>query len=221
MKPYDCIIVGAGHNGLICACYLAKAGKRVLVIERRPIVGGAVCTEEIIPGYRFDVGSSAHIMFRATPIMDELRLADHGLEYIEMDPWAFHPILGAATASHSTAASTGRARASPPSRRATPRPIARSCSSGARSTRGCSRFFSKHQHPARCSPPCSGATSSPRSRKLWSSLDTTRQLMTSYGHLIEETFEHESVRAALTWLAAQSGPDRMKSRRAIFSAGNR
>jgi phytoene dehydrogenase-like protein len=72
MKSYDCIIVGAGHNGLICACYLAKAGKRVLVLERRPIVGGAVCTEEIIPGYRFDVGSSAHIMFRATPIMDEL-----------------------------------------------------------------------------------------------------------------------------------------------------
>ena len=93
-KIYDCIVVGAGHNGLICACYLAKAGHRVLVIERRPVVGGAVCTEEIVPGYRFDVGSSAHIMFRSTPIMEELRLAEHGLEYLEMDPWAFHPILG-------------------------------------------------------------------------------------------------------------------------------
>ena len=94
MAIYDSIIVGAGHNGLICACYLAKAGWRVLVLERRPVVGGAVCTEEIVPGYRFDVGSSAHIMFRSTPIMAELDLASHGLEYIEMDPWAFHPVPG-------------------------------------------------------------------------------------------------------------------------------
>ena len=91
---YDCVIVGAGHNGLVCACYLAKAGRRVLVIERRPVVGGAVCTEEIVPGYRFDVGSSAHIMFRSTPIMEELGLAAHGLEYLEMDPWAFYPVRG-------------------------------------------------------------------------------------------------------------------------------
>ena len=88
-SAYDVVVVGAGHNGLICACYLAKAGKKVLVLERRPVVGGAVCTEEIIPGYKFDVGSSAHIMFRATPIMDELELAAHVLEYFEMDQCEF------------------------------------------------------------------------------------------------------------------------------------
>ncbi len=82
MSVYDVIVVGAGHNGLICACYLAKAGRKVLVLERREIVGGAVCTQEVIPGFKFYVGSSAHIMFPGTPIMAELGLADHGLTYM-------------------------------------------------------------------------------------------------------------------------------------------
>jgi phytoene dehydrogenase-like protein len=60
---FDVAIVGSGHNGLITAAYLAKAGMKVAVFERRPIVGGAVCTQEdLIPGYKIDVGSSAHIM---------------------------------------------------------------------------------------------------------------------------------------------------------------
>ena len=92
MPEYDAIVVGGGHNGLICACYLARAGQRVLVAERREIVGGAVCTEEVIPGYKIDVGSSAHIMIHLTPIMRDLKLEQHGLEYIDMDPYAFYPL---------------------------------------------------------------------------------------------------------------------------------
>src|SRR6476469_9447030 len=89
---YDAIMIGGGHNGLTCAGYLARAGLRVLVLERRSIVGGAVCTEEVIPGYKIDVGSSAHIMIHLTPIVRDLELERYGLEYIDMDPYAYYPL---------------------------------------------------------------------------------------------------------------------------------
>ena len=88
---YDVIIIGAGHNALISAAYLAQAGKNVAVFERRHIVGGAVSTEEIVPGYQFDLGGSAHILIRLTPIIEELKLEHYGLEYLELDPLFFSP----------------------------------------------------------------------------------------------------------------------------------
>jgi phytoene dehydrogenase-like protein len=91
MPDYDVILVGAGHNGLITAAYLAQAGHRVGVFERREIVGGAVATEEIVPGYRFDLGGSAHILIRLTPVVEELGLERFGLEYLELDPLFFAP----------------------------------------------------------------------------------------------------------------------------------
>ena len=83
---YDVIVIGAGHNALVSAAYLAQAGRRVVVFERRRMVGGAVGTTETIPGYRFDVGGSAHILIRTTPIVEELRLEQFGLDYIDLDP---------------------------------------------------------------------------------------------------------------------------------------
>ena len=81
---YDVIVAGAGHNGLVCAAYLAKAGYRVGVFERRHTVGGAVVTEEIVPGFRFDLGGSAHSFIHLTPIIDDLQLASFGLDYIDL-----------------------------------------------------------------------------------------------------------------------------------------
>src|SRR5690554_2400389 len=90
-SEYDVITIGAGHNGLIASAYLALAGYRVGVFERRPVVGGAVVTEETVPGYQFDLGGSAHMLIRSTPIVDELSLETYGLEYLELDPLFFAP----------------------------------------------------------------------------------------------------------------------------------
>ena len=88
---YDVVVVGAGHNALISSAYLAKAGYKVGVFERRDIVGGAVSTKELVPGYQFDLGGSAHILIRLTPIIEELQLSEFGLEYLELDPLFFAP----------------------------------------------------------------------------------------------------------------------------------
>lgn len=90
-QEFDVVVVGAGHNALITAAYLAQSGQRVCVLERRDMVGGAVSTVEMVPGYRFDLGGSAHILIRLTPILAELGLERYGLRYIELDPLFFAP----------------------------------------------------------------------------------------------------------------------------------
>ena len=72
MADCDILVVGAGHNALVCAGYLAQAGYKVLVIERRHKAGGAVVTEEIVPGFKFDVGGAAHILINHTPSVRDL-----------------------------------------------------------------------------------------------------------------------------------------------------
>jgi phytoene dehydrogenase-like protein len=87
----DVVVVGSGHNALVAACYLARAGLDVEVVERDTVVGGAVSTVERWPGYRVDRGSSAHVMIRRTGIVEDLRLEECGLAYLDMDPWAWAP----------------------------------------------------------------------------------------------------------------------------------
>lgn len=82
------VVIGAGHNGLIAACYLARAGRDVLVLEQSSRPGGGARTEEVIPGYRFDMHSVAHNILNMTDIPEDLDLAGAGLEYIEMDPFS-------------------------------------------------------------------------------------------------------------------------------------
>lgn len=91
MTDYDFLFIGAGHNGLVCAGYLAQAGYKVGILERRAKAGGAVVTEEHVPGFRFDLGGSAHILIHHTPVIRDLKLAEYGLEYIDVDPLFFAP----------------------------------------------------------------------------------------------------------------------------------
>src|SRR5438046_1018271 len=82
--PYEVIVIGAGHNGLTAAAYLARAGRRVLVLERRHLVGGAAVSEEVFPGFRFSVCSYVVSLLRPE-IIRELELPRHGLEMLPLD----------------------------------------------------------------------------------------------------------------------------------------
>jgi phytoene dehydrogenase-like protein len=82
------VVVGAGHNGLVAACYLARAGRDVLVLEQHDRPGGGSRTEETVPGYRFDLHSVAHNIINMTDIVDDLDLGGAGLRYREMDPFS-------------------------------------------------------------------------------------------------------------------------------------
>lgn len=200
---YDIAVIGGGHNGLVCACYLARAGLSVVVLERRHIVGGAVCTEDdLIPGYRIDVGSSAHIMIHLTPVVAELELEKFGLEYIECDPFAFAPLAAGEGAIYFW------------------RDVEKTCESIARvSPRDADSYrrfvrewgaLNEGVFEAFLRPPTMMNLGRHmifrRTKNETNPAEMVRKLMTSYGALVRETFEHEGLRAALCWLAAQSGP---------------
>ncbi len=201
-NKYDAAIIGGGHNGLICACYLAKAGLRVVVLERRHIVGGAVCTEDdLIPGYKIDVGSSAHIMIHLTPVVRDLELEKFGLEYLECDPFAFAPTTDGEAIYFW-------------------RDVERTCESIARvsppDAESYRRFvrewgaFNEGVFEAFLKPPTMANLGRymifRRNREKTDPKEMTRKVFSAYGHLARETFAHEGLRAAMVWLAAQSGP---------------
>ncbi|HEV8306143.1 MAG TPA: NAD(P)/FAD-dependent oxidoreductase [Methylomirabilota bacterium] len=87
---YDAIVIGAGHNGLVAATYLARGGLEVLVLERRELVGGACITEELFPGYRLSSCSYICHLLQEKVIVD-LELTRHGFEVFGLDPARFHP----------------------------------------------------------------------------------------------------------------------------------
>ncbi len=82
---FDAVVIGAGHNGLVCAAYLARGGLRTLLVEARATVGGTAASEPF-GGGTVNICNCDHITFRTTPVMEELRLADHGLRYLDVEP---------------------------------------------------------------------------------------------------------------------------------------
>jgi phytoene dehydrogenase-like protein len=195
------VVVGAGHNGLVAACYLAKAGLDVEVVERDTVAGGAVSTVERFPGYRMDRGSSAHIMVRHTGIVEDLALAQCGLEYQDLDPWGFAPFgpdgLHFYVDLDRTCAS-----------------IEQVC--GARDADAYRAFvLDWSARNVKVFDAFQGAPTIPHlGRTLWGvgkstgldGLELSRQFLTSADSLLDEHFHDERLKTALAWMGAQSGP---------------
>ena len=95
MTTYDVVIIGAGHNGLVCAAYLLKEGYSVALLEKRAIPGGGATTEEAMPedapGFKFNLCAVDHEFIHLGPVVEELELTKYGLEYLYCDPVTFCP----------------------------------------------------------------------------------------------------------------------------------
>ena len=200
VPDYDVITIGAGHNALITSAYLAQAGKRVAVYERRDIVGGAVSTVEMVPGYRFDLGGSAHILIRLTPIVEELGLHRFGLEYLELDPLFFAPY------------EDGDHLFIHRSERATADDLERKFPGEGEAYL---RFLDEWRPFAQVVKDLFLSTPSPLNlgRKMmfgnaiqgdWKR--ALQSILAPYGEVVDRYFTEEKVKAPLVWMAAQSGP---------------
>lgn len=203
MRVVDVAVVGSGHNALVTAAYLARAGLGVHVVERDTVIGGAVSTVERFPGHFIDRGSSAHLMIRHTGIIEELDLAAHGLSYVDCDPWAiapapaatpapaivFHRDLDATCASIAAACGTSDADA-----------YRRFVSVwGPRSER-VMRAFAAAPTPGHLVRSFWGLANRKTADEL------SRQFLSSGNALLDEYFTDERLKAALAWFGAQSGP---------------
>jgi phytoene dehydrogenase-like protein len=204
-------IVGAGHNALVCACYLAKAGHDVTVFERRSRVGGAVNTEELWPGYHVDTCSVMHILIHKTPVIRELELRKFGLDYMRIDPWGFAPFPNASSITLW-------------------RDLDRTCQSIANiSERDADAYrafvlkwheFNQAVFELFARAPAPGAAIGEIARRTaigqiragghadpaMSGLPLLSKVLGSYGRMLDETFVSPQVKAVVAWMAAQSGP---------------
>lgn len=199
-SDFDIIVIGAGHNALISAAYLAQAGKRVVVFEKRALVGGAVSTQEVVEGYQFDLGGSAHILIRLTPIVEELGLEEYGIEYIELDPLFFSPYPDGdhlfiyrdlqKTVEHLESKFPGQGEAY--SRFVEEwRPFAKAVRSAFLDVPGPLQLGKSF-------------ALGPSSRLDWERALST--IVRPYGEVVDQYFSAEKLKAMLVWMAAQSGP---------------
>lgn len=195
------VVVGSGHNALVAACYLARAGQRVQVLERDEVPGGAVSTVERFPGHLVDRGSSAHIMIRHTGIIEELELERFGLRYLDCDPWGFTPSDGVRPPIvfrrdlDETCAS-----------------IAAAC--GVKDADAYRRFVGVWgERSARVMRSFGGPPTPGRLVRSFWGLDAraggsalSREFLQSGDALLDFWFDDERLKASLAWFGAQSGP---------------
>lgn len=198
----DLVVVGAGHNALVAACYLAREGLDVEVVERDTVAGGAVSTVERFPGYRMDRGSSAHVLVRHTGIVEELRLDECGLAYQDLDPWGYAPFPdGSALTFWVDVDRTCASIESVCGGRDADAYQAYVADWGDRNA----RVFEAFQHPP---------TLRHLGRTLWGvgrgtglpGIELARQFLQPADALLDATFADERLKTALAWLGAQSGP---------------
>jgi phytoene dehydrogenase-like protein len=197
---YDLITVGAGHNGLITSAYVAQAGYRVGVFEQRDIVGGAVSTKELFPGYQVDLGGSAHILIRQTPIVEELELEQYGLTYLELDPMFAAPFPDGdtiyfyrdleRTVQHLEELFPGQGEAY--------RKFVTDWIGFARTMRD---IFLAPPNPLEIGKRMIRGASSPL---RWQ--EELRHILRPYQEVLRSYFDEEKLRTAIAWMAAQSGP---------------
>ncbi|WP_029457807.1 phytoene desaturase family protein [Dietzia alimentaria] len=202
-QRHDVVVIGSGHNGLVCAAYLARAGLDVHVVERDTVLGGATSTVERYPGHRTDRGSSAHLMIRHTGIPEELDLSSHGLRYVDCDPWGFAP--------------------APPGSDAPPivfhRDLDATCVSiaaacGAQDADAYRSFVRRWDVLAgrmmkgfSVRPTASGLGSAFLGfDDLRDPFGAVQTFLSSGDALLDATFSSERLKAALSWFGAQSGP---------------
>ncbi|MEV6658997.1 phytoene desaturase family protein [Nocardia fluminea] len=195
------VVVGSGHNALVAACYLARAGQRVQVLERDEVPGGAVSTVARFPGHLVDRGSSAHIMIRHTGIIEELELERFGLRYLDCDPWGFTPSDGARPpiVFHRDLDETCAS-------------IASAC--GVKDADAYRRFVAVWgERSARVMRSFGGPPTPGRLVRSFWGLDAraggsalSREFLQSGDALLDFWFDDERLKASLAWFGAQSGP---------------
>jgi len=201
----DVVVLGSGHNALVAACYLARAGLDVEVVERDTVIGGAVSTVERWPGYAVDRGSSVHIMIRHTGIVEDLRLDECGLTYLDLDPWGFAP-SGPPDEQQAITFSVSLDR--------TCESIASVC--GGRDAEAYRSFATDWgaRNEAVFAAFQDVPTAGRLGRHLWGAgkatevggLEMSRQFLQPGDQLLDELFTDERLKTALAWLGAQSGP---------------